>query len=70
MTDEQIKRDFVANELKSLLVAMNIYVRDCEYIVKGDMEYIKVTRDDDYSTLCNVTGDSLKALTLDVIKKI
>ncbi len=70
MTDQRLKRDFVANELKSLLVGMDIYIKGCEYMVKNDLEIVKVIYATNGYEMINVTGDSLKALTLDVIKGI
>lgn len=70
MTDHRLKRDFVANELKSLLVGMDIYIKDCEYMVKNDLEIVKVIYATNGYEMINVTGDSLKVLTLDVIKGI
>lgn len=70
MTDHRLKRDFVANELKSLLVGMDIYIKGCEYMVKNDLEIVKVIYATNGYEMINVTGDSLKALTLDVIKGI
>lgn len=72
MTDEQArKRAFVLCRLRQLLQGIEPYFfKDADYRVENGDEYVLIryfAKEDKW--IC-VTGDSLKALTMDVLRHI
>lgn len=63
-----LKAEFVANQLKALLMAIDWDIKSCEYIAIDDSEMVKVRYKNGYFKKINVTGDSLQALALDVLR--
>ena len=65
------KREFVGNQLKDMLVALNINVVDCQYFINiYNREAVKITyANNSYKNIC-IDGDSLVAIVSDVIKKV
>lgn len=76
MTAEQQKKDrFVRHELLSLLKEIDHSIISSEYQVIGGDEYVQVNwlyheSGTKYHLKINVTADSLKALTIDVLRYI
>lgn len=68
--NNQKKSDFVINQLKNLLIALDINITDCKYILKNDIEYVRVTYQNGSSKDICIDGDSLIAIVSDVIKKV
>lgn len=65
----QGKSDFVSNQLKNLLIAMDIGIMDCKYIIKDNREYVRITSKCGSQDIC-VNGDSLLAITYGVTKRL
>lgn len=63
------KKDFVRSRLVSLLLGIDRDIAWAEYSVDKE-EFVKVTWKNGYSKLICVTADSLKALTMDVLRRI
>lgn len=64
------KKVFVENELFNLLKHIDSDIQQVTYETNGIFEVVTVTYAKHSSKYINVTGDSLKALTQDVLKKI
>lgn len=65
----QEKSDFVGNQLKDLLIALDINIVDCRYIIKDNREYIRVTSKCGSQDIC-VNGDSLLAIVYGVTRRL
>lgn len=65
----QEKSDFVGNQLKNLLIAMDIGIMDCEYIIKNNRECVRVTSKYGSQDIC-VDCDSLLAITYGVTRRL
>lgn len=76
MTEEQERKDrFVCHELRYLLQAIDRDIINTEYQVIGGEEFVQIDwllhgSGHDYHKKILVTADSLKALTIDVIRHI
>ena len=65
------KRLFVENELSEMLAAMSGgEVAGCGYSRMGDAEAVRVAYANGYERRVNVTGDSLKAIVVDVLDRL
>lgn len=65
----QEKSDFVDNSLKDLLIAMDINIVDCKYIIKDNREYVRVTTKGGSQDIC-VNCDSLLAIVYGVTRRL
>lgn len=65
----QEKSDFVGNQLKDLLIALDINIVDCRYIIKDNREYVRVTYLGGSQDIC-VNGDSLLAIVYGVTRRL
>lgn len=72
MTDEQErKRAFVQCRLRVLLQGVEPYFfKDADYYVENGEEYVRIKYFAKSDKVVCVTADSLKALTIDVIRHI
>lgn len=69
--EQEKKRAFVQCRLRVLLQGLEpAFFRDADYYVEGDEEYVRLKFFAKSDVIVRVTGDSLKALTLDVLKKL
>lgn len=64
------KSDFVGNQLKNLLIALDNNIVDCKYIIKNSIEYVRITYQDSTSKDICIDCDSFAAIVSDVIKSI
>lgn len=65
----QKKSDFVDNYLKDLLIALDINIVDCKYILINEREYVRVTSQGGSQDIC-VNGDSLLAIVYGVTRRL
>lgn len=72
MTDEQKRKSsFVYNELWLLIRAIDKDITDISYSVTDvEEEEVTVTWQNGYKRRINVTGDSLKGIVWDVLRRI
>lgn len=72
MTEEQQKKDnFVRHELRALLQAIDKDITDVSYAVEENgEEFALITWQNGYNRRINVSGDSLKALVWDTLRRI
>lgn len=71
-TDEQArKRSFVMCRLRVLLQGLEpCFFRDADYYVEGAEEYVRIMYFAKPDNVVRVTGDSLKALVMDVLRHL
>lgn len=70
MNDVQMeKAEFTKVFAHSLRMA-DLGVRNARYRLDGAMEYVDLTFDNGHMKTVNVTGDSCKAIMLDVLKRV
>ena len=72
MTEEQQKKDrFVRHELRALLQAIDRDITDVSYAVEENgEEFALITWQNGYKRRINVSGDSLRALVWDTLRRI
>lgn len=71
MTNEQMKKaEFVKNDLLALLQVTETDVKDLEYNIVNNNEIVTVTYRNDYQRKVNVNCDSLRAIAMDVLRKL
>lgn len=72
MTEEQQKKDsFVRHELRALLQAIDRDITDVSYSVEENgEEFALITWQNGYKRRINVSGDSLRALVWDTLRRI
>ncbi len=69
MNEKQRKTEFVKNYLKPLLCNAQCEVKDAEYtVLDNDEEYVIVTYNSGFTKRICVSADSLRAITIDVLK--
>ena len=69
--EQEKKRAFVKYRLRVLLQGIEpAFFRDADYYVDSDEEYVRLKFFAKADVVVRVTGDSLKALTTDVLKHI
>lgn len=71
MNEVQTEKMVFANgELNALLRAMDVDVHRCRFCLEGSEEFVDVLFDNGCVKRVCVTGDSLKAVVLDVLKRV
>lgn len=65
----QEKSNFVSNQLKDLLLALDISIVDCKYILINEREYVRVTSQGGSQDIC-INGDSLLAIVYGVTRRL
>lgn len=72
MTAEQCRKDsFVRHELRELLQAIDRDITDVSYSVEENgEEFALITWQNGYKRRINVSGDSLRALVWDTLRRI
>lgn len=65
----QEKSDFVGNQFKDLLLALDIGIVDCKYIVKDNREHVRIISKCGSQDIC-INGDSLLSIVYSVAKKL
>lgn len=65
----QEKSEFIGNQFKDLLIALDINIVDCKYIIKDNREYIRVISQCGSQDIC-VNGDSLLAIVYSVTRRL
>lgn len=71
MTDEQReKREFVRGKLYALLLGIDPHIASVDYGIQYSHEIVQITWANGYIKDIEVTADSLKALTMDVLRRI
>lgn len=68
--EQTIKREFVNRLSFAVTMDDRMDVRNLRYRIDGTREFVDVTYRNGYTKRVNVTGDSCKALAMDVLKAI
>ena len=65
----QEKSEFIGNQFKDLLIALDINIVDCKYTIKDNREYVRVISQNSSQDIC-VNGDSLLAIVYGVTRRL